>query len=252
MGYTDWIWKSACSQCGLQVLWSWQRSPFGRSITWTCSKCEQFNSIKKIDRWPNLPQTLYIGYDQKNLLRLYPLPPESSDADWALPYSTRSFVYQASRVLGGCHYRPHQRGTVMGETVFSDHCYEPDVMHYSDSDVPPCHIVAGWTAGADTCPLWEKICSLCQTDSEKQFLRWYFGLARDRNFPALIPQARIGIAERRRPDYVLFVPLTYWTYKWYAIQLDAGHRGTESQDELRDAEISMHGYEVVSLKPGSK
>jgi hypothetical protein len=56
-------------------------------------------------------------------------------------------------------------------------------------------------------------------------------------------QARIGIAERRRPDFVLFVPLTYWNYKWYAIQLDAAHHaGFQEKDELRDAEIGVHRY----------
>jgi len=65
----------------------------------------------------------------------------------------------------------------------------------------------------------------------------------------LIPQVRIGIAQRRRPDFVLFVPLQKWKYKLYAIQLDAAHpQESAEKDELRDTEISMHGYEVISLK----
>ena len=65
----------------------------------------------------------------------------------------------------------------------------------------------------------------------------------------LIPQVRIGIAERRRPDFALFVPLQRWKYKWYAIQLDAAHSEAKAEaDKLRDTEISMHGYEVIRFK----
>ncbi|MBI3807908.1 MAG: hypothetical protein HY281_10425 [Nitrospirae bacterium] len=140
----------------------------------------------------------------------------------------------------------------MDDTVFSDYCLEPDVLYYSDTPRPRCHMFAGWSMGEESCPLWEKLSNLCQTDAEKKFLHWYFGFARDRTFPALLPQARIGIAERRRPDFALFVPLSYWKYKWYAIQLDGAHRGLQEQDALRDTEISIHGYEVVSLRPESK
>jgi len=111
-------------------------------------------------------------------------------------------------------------------------------------------MVGGWTKGKATCPLWEEVSKLCQTEIECKFLHWYLGLVKDRQFPMLIPQARIGIAERRRPDFVLFVPLQYWKYKWYAIQLDKAHgEGTAKSDELRDTEISIHGYEVIRLKP---
>jgi hypothetical protein len=66
----------------------------------------------------------------------------------------------------------------------------------------------------------------------------------------LIPQARIGRAERRRVDFVLFVPLQYYRYKWYAIQLDAAHPSTATEnDKLRDEEIRVHGYETLNLRP---
>jgi very-short-patch-repair endonuclease len=39
-------------------------------------------------------------------------------------------------------------------------------------------------------------------------------------------------------------------YRWYAVQLDAAHPpGLEERDGLRDTEIAVHGYEVISLKP---
>jgi very-short-patch-repair endonuclease len=69
----------------------------------------------------------------------------------------------------------------------------------------------------------------------------------------LIPQARIGIAERRRPDFVAFVPLQYWMYKWVAIELDGAH-GEQNQegDTARDRYLEEQNYEVISLRPNAK
>jgi len=66
----------------------------------------------------------------------------------------------------------------------------------------------------------------------------------------LLPQTRVGIAERRRPDFVAFVPLQYWNYKWVAIQLDGAH--TEDQaisDKQRDTDLIEQGYEVIPIGP---
>jgi hypothetical protein len=35
----------------------------------------------------------------------------------------------------------------------------------------------------------------------------------------LLPQARLGMGERRRPDFVVFIPVHFWNYKKLAIQL---------------------------------
>ncbi len=111
-------------------------------------------------------------------------------------------------------------------------------------------MVAGFTNGEESCALWKRVAALCQTEAERRFLHWYLGLAKDRHFPMLIPQARIGIGERRRTDFVLFVPLQYWKYKWYAVELDAAHPAEHvGSDDLRNAEIAVQGYEVLSLKP---
>jgi hypothetical protein len=69
----------------------------------------------------------------------------------------------------------------------------------------------------------------------------------------LIPQVRVGIAERRRPDFVAFVPLQYWRFKWLAIELDHAH-GEEHQqsDSVRHKYLEEHNYEVVSLRPNAK
>lgn len=248
MGYQDRAAKSACGKCGREVLWhweSWVRPYFEKD--WYC-RCGARNWTGCYDEWPPVPRTLYVGSEKHQQLKLYPFPPEVPRAPWAQPYSIRSFVQQASRRLGGCLYETSEAGEVMGERVFSDRCVPSDASPYVDAS-HSCHMVAGWTIGEASCPLWERVAALCDTEIERRFLHWYLGLAKDRQFPMLIPQARIGIAERRRPDFVLFVPLQYWKYNWYAIQLDKAHSEDMAADELRDADIAMHGYRVIRLKP---
>ena len=66
----------------------------------------------------------------------------------------------------------------------------------------------------------------------------------------LLPQTWIGIAERRRPDFVALVPLQYCNYKWIAIQLDGTHRQDQEQsDKERDSYLVEQGYEVHSIRP---
>jgi hypothetical protein len=228
----------------------WNLKPNGRMPNqWTCDKCQVNNILGFVPQWPDLPRTLYIGHEKNRQMKVHPFPPSTSSPDaWAQPYSIRSFVSQASAHFGGCHYWSSFKGEVMGEPTFTDQCAPHEC---ADSwDYKNCHLVAGWTLGQITCSLWESIGNLCQTDAEKKFLHWYLGYAKDRQFPMLIPQARIGIAERRRPDFVLFVPLQYWNYKQYAVQLDKAHTSEMAQaDDMRDAEVQLLGYEVIRLRP---
>ena len=186
-------------------------------------------------------------------LKLYPVPPERPRGEWVQPYSIRSFTYQASRFFGGCLYESERRGDVWDEPVFMDQCGDLEGSWIPDPSARHhCHMVGGWTKGKVTCPLWEKVMALCQTDNERHFLHKYLSLAKDRQFPMLIPQVRLGIGERRRPDFVLFVPVHYWKYNWYAIQLDGGHpelRATE--DKIRNADIAAYGYKVIEYKSSS-
>jgi hypothetical protein len=206
------------------------------------------NVLGKVPEWPNVPRTLYIGHEKHQQMKLYPVPPDKPNEPWAQPYSIRSFVSQASSRLGGCLYWSSAGGSVMGESVFVDRCADAITGDFTGPD--PCDFLAGFTIGREKCPLWEKVATLCQTETETKFLHWYLTFVKDRQFPMLIPQVRIGIAERRRPDFVLFVPLQYWRYKWYAIQLDGSHPpSTAEQDKLRDDEIAVHGYEIISLCP---
>jgi hypothetical protein len=68
----------------------------------------------------------------------------------------------------------------------------------------------------------------------------------------ILPQTWVDITDRRRPDFVAFVPLQYWNYRWLAIQLDASHTAEQAkQDSARDAQISEHNYDVISLRPSN-
>jgi hypothetical protein len=198
---------------------------------------------------PNIPPMLYIGYDKNRQLQLFPTPPDNPSQD-CFPYSTRSFVHQAAQELGGCSYDCSPRGETLGEPVFTDMCGnrgDENEGGYQLRD-RKCHILSGWSRAQTTCELWNLISTLCQTDYEKRFLHQYMGLVKGRNFPMLIPQARIGIAERRRPDFVLYAPIQYFKYRWYAIELDGAHVGS---DDDRNLELTSQGYEVLSFRPGA-
>jgi hypothetical protein len=137
---------------------------------------------------------------------------------------------------------------VFDEPVFHDTCRPYDSDEYAEGE--KCHLVSGWSTGVDTCSLWEQIKKLCQTESEQRFLHQYLRLVKDRQFPMLVPQASIGIGERRRPDFVIFIPLQRWSYRWMAVEIDGGHDESKAQaDEQRNADLKAHGYEVFSVRP---
>jgi hypothetical protein len=250
MGYQQVVFKASCGKCGSSVcLWKWNEWVYRiRHLNpWNCNKCGALNTPGKYEPWPEIPRKLYIGHDKNNQLKLYPVPPEAPHESWAQPYSIRSFVSQASRHFVGCSYSSWWRTEVMDEPVFTDRCTFPEIPESNGWD---CHMVWGWTKGEQTCPLWENVSQLCQTDSERWFLHQYLGFVKDRPFPMLIPQPWMGIGERRRPDFALFVPLSYWKYRWYAVQLDKGHPPDKARaDEIRDAEITEHGYKVIRVRP---
>lgn len=249
MGYKHRIVSATCPQCNRSYYWKREGwvGPFQAQTEWVCA-CGARNVNESLSEWPQVPRTLYAGHEKNQQVKIHPLPPEKSNEKWSQPYSIRSFVYQVSRRLPGCSYTTSSSGEMMGEPVFTDRCYAPDATQWDESH--SCHMIAGWTLGDATCPLWESVAALCQTEMERRFLHWYLGFVKDRQFPMLIPQARIGITERRRPDFVLFVPVQYWNYNWYALQLDGAHLEDRAiHDELRDADIAAQGYNVIRVKP---
>jgi hypothetical protein len=140
----------------------------------------------------------------------------------------------------------------MGERLLLDRCCAPEDLEGFDVERHDCHIASGWTKGQTECPLWSYIAALCQTEPEQRFLHKYLGFVKHRQFPMLLPQTWVDIADRRRPDFVAFVPLQYWSYKWVAIQLDTSHNQAQAKtDQARDAQIAEHNYEVISLRPQS-
>jgi hypothetical protein len=196
---------------------------------------------------PNVPSNFYIGTDRDRQMRVFPVPPDDHSQPY-FPYSTRSFVYQASREFGGCAFNSHKHGdTMTGEPVFTDSCRDP--MDDFGESTTKCHILSGWTRGRNTCDLWGSIAALCQTDAERNFLHQYLRFVKGRVFPMLIPQVRIGIGERRRSDFMLFAPLQSLKYERYVIELDGTHTGS---DEERNRELERWGYTVHSLRPGAR
>ena len=51
----------------------------------------------------------------------------------------------------------------------------------------------------------------------------------------------------------MFVPLQYYKYKRYAIELDGGHSDAQSiADKQRDTELAKEDYTVLSLRPSER
>src|SRR5262249_3078922 len=151
MGYEHRVLKAECGHCKRQVAWSW-KPPRETPTTWSC-KCRYRNFLKPPPKWPDIPRTLYIGHERNKRLRLHPIPPDVPDSytRWAKHYSIRSFLYQASRSLGVCHYTCRDRGTVMDEVVFSDRCCRPEDANDQWAEDFECHIASGWTNGQTEC-----------------------------------------------------------------------------------------------------
>jgi len=265
VGYQHCIYSYDCGECGS----SWINS----SVNWytpllasagTCHNCGATNRFASDTIQPHIPSVLYIGHDRHNQLQIFPTPPNEIvskilpvDSGKRPPayfsYSTRSFISQASHELAGCKYICFHLGETLGEPVFTEYCGALDDEGDDIGGIPDhkCHILSGWSRVEYTCRFWDMLTALCQTDSEKTFLRQYFSLVKGRNFPMLIPQARIGIAERRRPDFVLYSPIQRFKYHWYAIELDGTHP-TNDEDEQRNFDLLSHGYTVLSFRPGIK
>ena len=248
MGYQHRLYKTKCGNCKTEWLLlptSWKKGSL-LPRTFTCDSCGAWNKTKNPNLFPNIPRVLYCGHERSNQLEIYPYPIDQGESEWALPYSIRSFIYQSSRQTGTCFYSWRGSTEVMGEPAHNDVCNAGE--EWEDSE--KCHLLSGWIRGRDTCDHWERLKGYCQTLSEQRFLWAFLSLAHGRNFPMLIPQVRIGIAERRRPDFVVFVPLQYLRYKRYAVELDGAHTPEQEEaDQSRDANLAAEGFEVISLRP---
>jgi hypothetical protein len=253
MAYFHRFYITQCGSCATR--WLHTRESWGGEsllpISFVCNKCDHRNTTTSAVPVPDVPRLLYCGHEKHRQLEIYPFPINQIGKPWAQPFSVRSFIYQASRQLGGCNYDCSEPRHVLGEPAYSDSCF--DANEDWEPEQHGCHILSGWTRGQESCALWELIQQYCQTESEKKFLRQYLSYAKGRNFPMLVPQPRIGIAERRRPDFVVFVPLQFYKYKRYAIELDGAHSEANSEaDCLRDQEMSKEGYTVLSLRPSER
>jgi hypothetical protein len=242
MGYRDRQWRFTCGEC--RSAWRGEYEIKSQRVL-RCKSCGAENTVRAFDPVPNLPTRLYIGHDRQHIVPLFPVPPETPSEEWAQPYSTRSVLHQLSRELHECNYCPSVRGRIMGETVFHDFCWLDD----ERAGPEPCHVMSGFTRGAETCNLWTKIANLCQTDPERRFLRYYLGLVKDREYPMLIPQVRLGVGERRRADFAVFVPLQRWKYDCVAVELDRAHPQDQAEaDHDKELEMVAQGYRVIRCR----
>jgi len=215
MAYRERVWRYTCGE--FHDGWRYTDVEVRKKLL--CRSCGAENTVRPFDPAPNLPQRLYIGHDRQNQVPIFPVPPEAPAEEWAQPYSTRSVLYQLSRELHECRYTPSVRGRTLGETIFHDLCWLDEYDEHPES----CQVMSGFTRGVESCSLWAKITNLCQTDQERRFLRNYLMLVKDREFPMLIPQVRLGVAERRRADFAVFVPLQRWKYDCLVVELDRSH-----------------------------
>src|SRR6516165_7126348 len=248
MGYEHRLYTTNCGNCETEWLLrqkSWRRRTY-LPRTFNCTSCGATNTTKNPCLYPDIPRVVYCGHDRNLQLEIFAYPPGYSDSEWAQPYSIRSFVFQASQRLQSCRYQYGGASEIMGEPVHTDYCIDGfwDAGEFIESNREHCHLLGGWIRGKDTCALWDELTKYCQTDNERRFLKAYLNLVKGRNFPMLLPQMRVGIAERRRPDFVVFVPMQYLVYKRYAIELDGGH-GPErtEQDEARALDLAAENYE---------
>jgi hypothetical protein len=150
LGYRDWVAKATCGKCKRVTRWHYREAPGGRRVKldWICS-CGATNEFQQLPRWPNLPNPLYIGTDHSRLPRLHPVPPREVDEQWAAPYSVSSFVYHVSTKWGVAIMPVLTGGRSFDEIVYHDTCFEPSSREHD------CHILAGWSDGQVTCPLFE-------------------------------------------------------------------------------------------------
>ncbi|MFZ0304864.1 MAG: hypothetical protein WAL75_19380 [Terracidiphilus sp.] len=253
MGYDDRLYVTACKKCGTRWLFSPKaegNDPAVPKHMFVCDSCTAQNYFRNPEMYPNLPPELFLGHEKHHQVRILPFPLEQRTSSWAYPYSIRSVLYQLSRELGECFLRVGGPNLVFGEKLFSDNCYDsPDPDVWDEGHI--CHITSGFTRDAETCPLFEKIKGLCQTPHEQRFLWAYLQIAKTRNFPMLLPQPRIGVGGRRRPDFVVFVPKQFLVYKRYAVELDGAHTNVDA-DQARDSDLAAEDYEVISVRPGDK
>ncbi|MFZ3166798.1 MAG: DUF559 domain-containing protein [Candidatus Methanoperedens sp.] len=170
--------------------------------------------------------------------------------DQIQPYSVRSFLTQLSlRKDFPCKYFVHiSQEDVYGKIILKEGCMKSCGGCNYRNDIHPCHVANGWIHGEESCSGWEYIANLCQSENERRFLHQYLRINHDRESPMPIPQAHIEITERIRVDFVIFVPITRFKWKWLAIEIDSRFYHQDSNKDLqKNIMMESQGYEVIRL-----
>src|SRR5215471_14756026 len=101
MGYLDRIYKFGCPNCGTQRVVRPRDTP---QYSGSCRQCDADIQLQPLRNLPPVPDMLFLGHDNRDQLRIYPVPPGKGHEPWADPYSIRSFLYQAMQHFGRGKY----------------------------------------------------------------------------------------------------------------------------------------------------
>ncbi|MFQ5862895.1 MAG: DUF559 domain-containing protein [Candidatus Brocadiales bacterium] len=167
------------------------------------------------------------------------------------PYSIRSFLIQLSlRNDFPCKSFVQAKGKDdWGNIIWDEGCMEFCKGCDYRSYIHPCHLANGWMHGQESCEGWEYITkNLCQSGNETRFLHQYLRINKDRESPMPIPQAHVELTERVRVDFVMFIPITRFDWKWLVIEIDSKmYHKDKAKDFERTMTIASQGYEVLRL-----
>jgi DNA-directed RNA polymerase subunit RPC12/RpoP len=258
MSYDDIYIEFKCDSCGTALEWDPQK--VGQEVA--CPKCRDDVFVPALNGYehrphyvrvpepklPNLPQSIYIGPERTKRIKLTPRPVVVgwSVPEEIMPYSVRSVLIQLSKRKDfPCKYYVRVDGKdVWGNVKWFEGCKSSTSDEYH-----PCHLANGWMHGEESCKGWEYIANnLCQSRPEAVFLHSYLRLNKDRESPMPIPQAHVEVTEKVRPDFVMFIPITRFDWKWLAVEIDSKrYHQDEERDIKRRIWIRSEGYEVLRL-----
>lgn len=284
VGFNDISTRVFCPWC--DKTWQVQfKKVWSAGQKWSCPNCKSVIQLGAPLR-PNLPPVLYVGPERLRRIKLTPLPPpeviypgHGENSGWyggcdrchfrkgsldhdpwmdcgfsrpreMQPYSIRSVLAQLCLQEGfPCHYFVRAtREDDFGNILWDEGCMKSCSDFDYGSHMHACHVANGWMHGKETCEGWEWIQKLCQSENEIRFLHQYLRLNHDREYPMPIPQTHVEVTEQIRVDFVLFVPITRFQWKWLAVEIDSEKYHRDLGKDARKAEkIANSGYDIHRL-----
>jgi len=229
-----------------------------------CATCEDLPQADVLGRPADeIPHELQLpkGFILRAVPRVEPQEVHEANLLYR-PYSKRSFLSQYMawvKLSGGletCDWSAH--ATVFRRFDSESQSYS-ECLEYEIGDEcagRPCQFLRAQVLKPPkpeevTCSAIRLLCDvkgsfgLCQTGDEAMILQCYLLLTGGEHFPMLVPQASI-LGGKRRPDFVCFVPLTRFQYKWVVVLVDRPGKPA-STCAKEDAEYAQSGYSVKRI-----